>query len=97
MPGTDQQLASTALLRPDPGSLPGPEPGGLPRPGTDRPPRVSIGTIEVTVLAPAPPASHAVPPPLARSPIERPSARAADAGGRRLQDGLRRWYGTAQG
>jgi hypothetical protein len=54
--------------------------------------RVSIGTIEVTVLPPNPPV-----PAVDEIRYRPPSALAASAGAGRLRDGLRRWYGTAQG
>jgi hypothetical protein len=63
--------------------------------------RVSIGTIEVTVVPPARPVLPADRiQPAAEAPRGRPrfpsaSTESADAG--RLRDGLRRWYGTAQG
>jgi hypothetical protein len=52
---------------------------------------VSIGTVEVTVVSPAPP-TQAAPtwPRPARQPAE-------GAGTGRLRDALRRWYGIAQG
>ena len=63
-------------------------------------PLVSIGTIEVTVVPPAPPspaAREAQPPPPATRGWSRPPSVLASSGGRdRLRDGLRRWYGTAQ-
>jgi hypothetical protein len=61
-------------------------------------PQVSIGTIEVTVLPPAPAVHQALPPPpVARGWSRPPSLLASSAGMDRLRDGLRRWYGTAQG
>jgi hypothetical protein len=80
------------------GSGPG-EPHQKPR--VPRPPRVTIGTIDVTVLPPAPPAPPApgIRPPAqaARGWTRPPSLLAATAGAGRLRDGVRRWYGTAQG
>jgi len=74
------------------------EPGPPPVP---RRPRVSIGTIEVTIVPPTPtptptPAVHQIQPP---APVtNRPSSPfAASAGADRLRHGFRRWYGTAQG
>ena len=69
------------------------EPHGAPQP------RVSIGTIEVTVVPPAPPPGHpqdggALPLPGRQGA---PSLLAAGPGAERLRDGLRRWHGTAQG
>ena len=59
---------------------------------------VSIGTIEVTVLPPAPAVHQAQSsPPVARGWSRPPSLLASSAGMDRLRDGLRRWYGTAQG
>ena len=64
-------------------------------------PRVSIGTIEVTVVPPdppAPPASEIRPPAQVVPGWSRPaSLLAADAAAGWMRDGLRRWYGTAQG
>jgi hypothetical protein len=94
-------------LLPPPGQATWP---GAPRgqaPGARRQPsrettraRLSIGTIEVTVAAPGSPARTqqvppASPPPGGRS--RRPSPAAGMSGADRLRDGLRRWYGTAQG
>ena len=80
----------------------GPEPGGSRRePRVSGTARVSIGTIEVTVVPPArpaPPAPEIQPPaPVARGGSRPPSLLAAGAGADRLRDGLRRWYGIAQG
>ncbi len=81
---------------------PGPD-GPNPRPRTTGQPRVSIGTIDVTVL-PAPPT---VTPP--HPPVPQPSAPPTDQwqrptstlstglDGTELRAGLRRWYGIAQG
>ncbi len=101
-------LGEVRELVPPAGSAPrsiamlGPDPGGSHRaPNASGRARVSIGTIEVTVVPPARP----VPPPT-RSGLRRrcrvaglgpPSLLAASAGAGRLRDGLRRWYGTAQG
>lgn len=77
-------------------------PGGLSRDtGTSPGARVSIGIIEVNVVPPARPApavSDASAP--GRSPLSGSrvgSMLAAGPGSERLRDGLRRWYGTAQG
>jgi hypothetical protein len=63
--------------------------------------RVSIGTIEVTVVPPAAPtpAVGAVRPPAQTAPSRSRagSALALSPGSDRLRDGLRRWYGIAQG
>jgi len=72
------------------------EPG---QPLVPRRPRVSIGTIEVTIVPPTPtptPVIHQIQPP---APVtNRPSSPfAASAGADRLRHGFRRWYGTAQG
>ena len=93
-------------LLPSPGIMPGPvELSGL-RPGGTRPaggigrPQVSIGTIEVTVVPPTRPESATgvqPPAPTARSRFSDGVRLAADAGSDRIQSGLRRWYGTAQG
>jgi hypothetical protein len=82
--------------------VPGLEPGGLDqKPHGSGRPRVSIGTIEVTVV---PPASAALPAAEIRLPApavpawSRPaSLLAGNAGAGWMRDGLRRWYGTAQG
>jgi hypothetical protein len=64
-----------------------------------RPARVSIGTIEVTVVSAPEPAAPthpvAAPAPQARRRPRPPSQLAAGAD--RLREGRRRWYGTAQG
>ena len=85
---------SMAVLDLDPG-------GSDHKPRVSGRPRVSIGTIEVTVVPPAP---AALPAPAIRPPAQvvpgwsrPPSLLAASAGADRLRDGLRRWYGTAQG
>ena len=62
-----------------------------------RPARVSIGTIEVTVAPPVRTHEIGAPVPAVRDwlrPSSRPAASARTDGWR---DGLRRWYGTAQG
>jgi hypothetical protein len=81
---------------------PGPD-GPNPRPRTTGQPRVSIGTIDVTVL----PAPSTVTPP--HPPVPQPSAPPTDQwqrpastlstglDGTELRAGLRRWYGIAQG
>ncbi len=83
-------------------TVPGPEQGEpYQQPRVPGAPRVSIGTIDVTVLPPAPPAPPApeIRPPaqVARGWTRPPSLLAATAGAGRLRDGVRRWYGTAQG
>ncbi len=108
--GRERSGGTTAVrdLIPPPASAPrsiamlGPEPGELhQKPRVSGRPRVSIGTIEVTVLPPAPPPplTHEIRPPaqVARGWTRPPSLLAASAGADRLRDGLRRWYGTAQG
>ena len=80
------------LLRPSgaaaaasPGERPGPAAAG-----------VSIGTIEVTVVPPAPAPAQPLHRPVPGGRARQATVpQAADAG--RLQAGLRRWYGTAQG
>lgn len=70
------------------------------RPRGPRPTRLSIGTIEVTVVSPAPAgAAHETraTTQAARSRPRPPSLLAANVGADRLREGLRRWYGTAQG
>jgi hypothetical protein len=71
------------------------------QPGGPGPARVSIGTIEVTVVPPAGPPSPASvsrpPAPPSRGRSRPPSLLAATAADSRLRDGLRRWYGIAQG
>jgi len=63
--------------------------------------RVSIGTIEVTVVPPAAPTPAAgtvrTPAQTAPSRSRAGSALALSPGSDRLRDGLRRWYGIAQG
>jgi hypothetical protein len=81
---------------------PGLRPGGPPHDkGAAEGARLSIGTIEVTVLPPpqpAPPSSD-VPPHVPALPGRSRSGTifAASPGSDRLRAGLRRWYGTAQG
>jgi hypothetical protein len=82
----------------------GTEHAGPGRSRREPPGRVTIGTIEVTVVPPARPAHGAgIPPQIAPSPAgpltaAHPAApRFAEAGTARLRDGLRRWYGIAQG
>lgn len=60
---------------------------------------MTIGTIEVTVVPPAQRPAHTPPtPPAPPVPAEEPAATGlAEAGTARLRDGLRRWYGIAQG
>lgn len=73
---------------------PQPDTGGLRhRSRPPQPHRVSIGTIEVTVVPPAPPA-HRIPPPARPAPV--PSRRAAQPDGSGGPHRFRRWYGTAQ-
>lgn len=84
--------------RPDEPTGPGPFGPRQQLPGAPGPDRVSIGTIEVTVVPPARPGTGSRPG--ARAPRIRPrpaSLLAADGGTSRLRDGLRRWYGIAQG
>ena len=78
----------------DPVPALGLEPSGpSQKPGAPAQPGVSIGTIEVTVVPPAPPV-----PERPRAQAARPGPKLAEGlGTGRLRDGLRRWYGTAQG
>jgi hypothetical protein len=81
---------------------PGRDPAGGPHPWdfAAKRARVSIGTIEVTVLPPVPaPPSQPIRPAVqpARGRTRPPSLLAASTGADRLRDGLRRWHGTAQG
>jgi hypothetical protein len=62
--------------------------------------RVTIGTIEVTVVPPAQHPAHSLPAqtgPAQTVPAPAASPVPAEAGSVRLRDGLRRWYGIAQG
>jgi hypothetical protein len=61
--------------------------------------RVSIGTIEVTVVPPAPQPGHPEDGPARPRPGRQGAASllAVGPGAERLRDGLRRWHGTAQG
>jgi hypothetical protein len=65
----------------------------------EAPGRVTIGAIEVTVVPPARPAGGRGEPRPAPAPAVQPRSAPspAEAGGARLRDGLRRWYGIAQG
>jgi len=69
-------------------------------PRVPRRPRVSIGTIEVTVVPPTPSAPAVpeirLPAPVTPGWSRPPSPFAASEGADRLRHGLRRWYGTAQ-
>jgi hypothetical protein len=98
-PAPVRDLRPPPPSRARPAAMSGTEPGEphreLRAPGR---PQVSIGTIEVTVLPPAPAVHEAQPsPPVARGWSRPPSLLASSAGMDRLRDGLRRWYGTAQG
>jgi hypothetical protein len=106
--GPDRLKLTTAAgdLLPPPATAMHAIPAGLEPAGRHREqspqgqPRVSIGTIEVTVVPAAPPApeiSQNTPPADTRhgwSPAASPLAVGIHAG--RLQQGLRRWYGIAQ-
>jgi hypothetical protein len=81
-------------------------PVAMPRTGPGEPlvprrSRVSIGTIEVTVVPPTPlaPAVREIQPPasVTRGWSRPPSPFAVSAGADRLRYGFRRWYGMAQG
>ena len=102
-PAAVRDLLPPLAQAPRPTELAGPGPTGSRQesPGGPAPARVSIGTIEVTVVPPARPALGAS---RNRPPAQVPRGRsgpqpllAATAGGGRLRDGLRRWYGIAQG
>jgi hypothetical protein len=61
------------------------------------PGRVTIGTIEVTVVPPTRPArGGGEPRPTPPAVPPRPASSLTEAGGARLRGGLRRWYGIAQ-
>ena len=96
-----RDLVPPTTLAPRSIEMPGPVPGGSRQePRVTGPARVSIGTIEVTVVPPPRPApAHETRPPaqVARGWSRPPSLLAVSAGTGRLRDGLRRWYGTAQG
>ena len=107
-PDRPRELAPVRDLMPPPASrtgpaaMPGTEPGEPYRePRAPGRPYLSIGTIEVTVVPLAPPAAagrEAQPsPPVTPGWSRPPSLLASSAGRDRLRDGLRRWYGTAQG
>jgi hypothetical protein len=87
------------LLPPAAGGERRDEQAGAGRPAREAPARVTIGTIEVTVVPPARPARGAAEParvpPL--PPAARPASPLAETGSARLRSGLRRWYGIAQG
>jgi hypothetical protein len=94
-PGAFPDLLPPPAPAPQLTVLPQPDTGGLRhRSRPPQPHRVSIGTIEVTVVPPAPaPPAHRIPPPARPAPV--PSRRASQldgSGGPRF----RRWYGTAQ-
>jgi len=97
------QPASHPALAPRPDELAGPDRFGSRQrpPGGPGSARVSIGTIEVTVLPPARPTLHPgesrSPAPVPRGRSRPPSLFGTTAGATRLRDGLRRWYGIAQG
>jgi len=84
--------------RPDEPTGPGPFGSHQQLPGGPGPDRVSIGTIEVTVVPPPRPGTESRPGGQAPRGRPRPaSLLAAHGGTSRLRDGLRRWYGIAQG
>jgi hypothetical protein len=85
--GRSTEPAARDLLPPVPES----------RPDAAPQPRVSIGAIEVTVVPPSPAAATPATQPGAQAPAGRPPSLLTSAGAGRLRDGLRRWYGTAQG
>jgi hypothetical protein len=101
-PAPVRNLIPPTLARTRPAPIPGSEPDEPHRkPRVSGQPNVSIGTIEVTVISPASPtpaAREAQPsPPVTRGWSRPPSLLASSAGRDRMRDGLRRWYGTAQG
>jgi hypothetical protein len=94
------------LMPPPPQTRPAAMPGSEPdepyrEPRAPERSHMSIGTIEVTVVSPAPSAPAAreahPPPPVTRGWLRPPSLLTSSAGRDTLRDGLRRWYGTAQG
>ena len=97
-PTAVRDLIPQLISSPPPVAMPRTEPG---EPLVPRRSRVSIGTIEVTVVPPAPPAPAIreiqPPAPVTRGWSRPPSPFAASAGADRLRYGFRRWYGTAQG
>jgi hypothetical protein len=97
-PAAIRDLTPQPISNSPPVAMPRTEPG---EPLVPPRPRVSIGTIEVTVVPPAPPAPAVreiqPPAPVTRGWSRSPSAFAASAGADRLRYGFRRWYGTAQG
>jgi hypothetical protein len=93
-PAAVRDLAPQPASDPPPIAISGTGPG---EPRVPRRPRVSIGTIEVTVVPPAPAAPEIrLPAPVTPGRSRPPSPFAASAGADRLRHGLRRWYGTAQ-
>ena len=101
-PGAVRELMPPLSSSPRPVAMPGTEPGEPYRePRVHGRPQVLIGTIEVTVVPPAPPSPAAgeIRPhaPVTRGWFRPPSLLASSVGGERLRDGCRRWYGTAQG
>jgi hypothetical protein len=101
-PAPVRDLMPPPSSRTRPAAMSGTEPAEPYRePPVPRRPHVSIGTIEVTVVPPAPPAPAVreaqPPPPVTHGWSRPPSLLASSVGSDRLRDGLRRWYGTAQG
>jgi hypothetical protein len=98
-----RDLLPPLIAEQGPAAASGAEPGEQRREPQVPRPRVSIGTIEVTVVPPppapvAPAAGAGAPAAQALPRWPGPSARpAVTAGADRLRDGVRRWYGTAQG
>ena len=68
-----------------------------PRSNGSRQAQLSIGTIEVTVVPAAKPPGADIPPAKPGIRSRPPSLIATGPGADRLRDGLRRWYGIAQG
>ncbi len=98
--GGGQAGVARDLLPPSAPALRSDEHAGTGGARREPPGRVTIGVIEVTVVPPARPARGAGEPrPAAQVPAVAPRAASwlAEAGAARLRDGLRRWYGIAQG
>jgi hypothetical protein len=95
-PGAFPDLLPPPVPAPQPTELPQPDADGLRhRSRSPQSHRVSIGTIEVTVVPPVPaaPAHRISPPP---RPVPVPPRPASQLGGGGGSHRFRRWYGTAQ-
>jgi hypothetical protein len=98
--GDGGQSAAVPDLVPPPARATGrDEQTRMDEPRREAPGRVTIGAIEVTVVPPARPAGGPGGPRPDPAPAGQPRSgpSPAEAGGARLRDGLRRWYGIAQG